>query len=195
MCASISQPVFVMGSSLVVTGLQHSYTNERSCVTGRSVYSGECAVASACTCFLTWSYMCQDQRVLGGRARALLQPYLSVCHAPGPGDNETMERRRLRSEQRGERVDRTWFACSFGSYIHGTVHERVPGISEDGFQAPSFENRLLVTAPWRTCFSVEARPRSRRNALCVGLERFVKRRNVYSRCKRSITQVLTIVFC
>lgn len=53
-----------------------------------------------------------------------------------------------------------------------------------------FENRLLVTAPWRTCFSVEAGPRPRRNALCVGLERFVKR----SHRESLLTRVFTTVF-
>ena len=107
------------------------------------------------------------QSVLVGRARA--PPRLHLC-ATLPSQeqrNNGTSSSRVRLA-RGERADRTRLLVRLVP-----VHPLKPCTSTEGslktvFQAPGFNSRLLVTAPWRTCSSVEAGPRPRSNALCRG---------------------------
>lgn len=102
--------------------------------------------------------------VLVGRARA--PPRLHLC-ATLPSQeqrNNGTSSSRVRVA-RGERADRTRLLVCLVP-----VHPLKPCTSTEGslktvFQAPGFNSRLLVTAPWRTCSSVEAGPRPRSNAL------------------------------
>lgn len=128
----------MMGSGPVVTGLRHSYTNERSCVTGRSVYSRFIA-ASVRPCVCAPNLLVRVQRLACiERACTCATAAVSVCvprsRARRQRNNGTSSSSRVRVARRAGGL---YLVCLFVrvSYIHETVH--APGISEDGFQAPS----------------------------------------------------------